>query len=157
MNLAAARTLSDALDGINNAKTGSYILPAQMQAISAIIVCSVVESGMDYYMGEDHSLNISYGNTIYSASYEDAVAFLSDARFYTVYGIVKNTSYTTNLQTPAVRMQQPQPYYNAGYNQMKPEYYTQPDEQVYTAQNSQETVMTSENINTEVLTPCSVI
>lgn len=152
MNLAAARTLSDALDGINNAKTGSYILPAQMQAISAIIVCSVVESGMDYYMGEDHSLNISYGNTIYSASYEDAVAFLSDARFYTVYGIVKNTSYTTNLQTPAVRMQQPQPYYNAGYNQMKSEYYTQPDEQIYTAPNSQETVMTSENINTEEIT-----
>lgn len=152
MNLAAARTLSDALDGINNAKTGSYILPDQMQAISAIIVCSVVESGMDYYMGEDHSLNISYGNTIYSASYEDAVAFLSDARFYTVYGIVKNTSYTTNLQTPAVRMQQPQPYYNSGYNQMKSEYYTQPDEQVYTAQNSQETVMTSENINTEEIT-----
>lgn len=147
MNLAAARTLSEALDGINNAETGSYILPAQIQAISAIIVCSVVESGMDYYMGEDHSLNISYGNIVYSASYEDALAFLSDARFYAVYGIVKNTSYATNLQTLAVHTQQPQPYYSADYSRTGAEYYTHPYEQPYIAPYEQETIAPSENMN----------
>lgn len=159
MNLAAARTLSDALDGIKNAETGSYILPAQMQAISAIIVCSVVESGMDYYMGEDHSLNISYGNTVYSASYEDALAFLSDARFYAVYGIVKNTSYVTNLQAPAVRTQQPQSYYNADYSRTGAEYYTQQYEQSYIAPYGQEITAPSEdmNIKKEKIAPEKVI
>lgn len=106
MNIAAAEIITDALNGISNAKCGYSLSQMQTYSLTVVTVCTLISMGFDYETGPDGTISVRYGSDVFIVSKDDAMLFLSDR--------AKESLYQTNYGNS---YQYPQQYFPQAYTQ----------------------------------------